>query len=199
MNAVLGELPSLDGRSRMIGSLKDDCFLGGGCDAHIESDLSPISPVVDENVRRSGERTGDEARQFLLRIEGSALGGSEDGVTDPVVPAAFHSVIVVAVKGVVSKIVLWDGAGGGAAVAGGHEGDAETVPHRRPEGPRVHVEVEGWRREGIQPVPSVRKSERVETGAVAGRRRGEKFGEIMGVNFGGERVLGGRRRKKRER
>ena len=60
------------------------------------------------------------------------------------------------------------------------------------------MEVEGWRREGIQPVPGVRKRERVETGAVARGRRGEKFGEVVSVNFGGEGVLGGSRRKKSE-
>ena len=85
---------------------------------------------------------------------------------------------------------------GCAAVSSIHELQAEAITHRRPKGPRVHVEVKRRRRESVQPIARVRESERVEASLVAYGVGGEEQGAFVRKDFGGERVLGGRWGKK---
>ena len=94
------------------------------------------------------------------------LGYLEDGVPDAVMTTTFHAVIVPAMKRVVAESVLRDGAGDGTTVSGWHERNAEAVSHRRPKRPCVDVEVERRRGKCVEPIPSMRKCERVETCSV---------------------------------
>ena len=102
------------------------------------------------------------------------LGDLENPIPDTIVPATFEAMVVVTVKGMIAEIVLGKVTRVGAAVPSFHEREAETVAHRRPEGPRVHVEGKrrGW--EGVQPIAGVRKSEGVQACLVPDGGRREK-------------------------
>ena len=99
-----------------------------GRDADVERQFSSVDPVVDEDVSRTRKGARNEAREFLLRIEGSPLCRSEDDVADSVMAAALQPMIVVAMKSVVSEVVLGDGAGGSTTVTRLHERDTQTIP-----------------------------------------------------------------------
>ena len=105
MCPVFGDLPGFDGRCWMIGGLEDDGFLSGRGHADVESDLPPINPVFHKDVRRAGESPWNKARHFYARIERAVLRDLEDFVANPVVAAPFHTTIVAAVEGVVTKSV----------------------------------------------------------------------------------------------
>ena len=103
MGPIFRRFPGFNGGCRPIGSLKDDRLLGGRGDADVKGEFPPIHPILDEDVCRAGERSGDEPWHFFAGVEGSVLSSRENAVAETVMAARFHASIVAAVEGVISK------------------------------------------------------------------------------------------------
>ena len=76
-------------------------ILGGGCDADIEGYFPAINPLLDEDVSSAGKSTRDKARHFLEWTERGVLRSFVYFVTQTVVTAALHAIVISAVEGVI--------------------------------------------------------------------------------------------------
>ena len=196
VGTVFGVLPHLDGGGRKVRSAMDDSFLRRRDDTDVKSNLLAVDPGGDVDVGGTRLRTWDETRHFRCWAERGELRLLENFVPNSVMPAAFHPVIVTAVKSVIAEFVQVPGAVVGAAFTRSEELKTEAISHRRSERPGVEVEVEERRGLGVDPVTCVRESERKEPSFISARSAvGEKC-VVVDVYFPGERMLSGVGREK---
>ena len=116
MEAVFRSLTHFDGSGRKVSGAIDDGVLSRGDDADVERRFLPIHPRRDVDIGRARLRAGDEGGHFHSGAKGGALCFLVDEVADAIVAATLHTVVVLAVEGVVSIDVHLSAAVLGAAV-----------------------------------------------------------------------------------
>ena len=112
-----------------------------------------------------------------------------DAIPNAIVAATFHAVVIPAINGVVAHLVLETVAVSRAAFNGGHQRKPESKSHCRRVRPGVEVEVEQWRRRGINPVSRVRENQGMEPDFVPRTGISDEASEQMRINLGRKLVL----------
>ena len=114
----------------------EDDILGWRHNADIKGHLLAINPIGDVHVGWTRQSWG-LGRHFLCRVKRRMLRLLENIVPNPVVTAALHPTIVVAMHRMVAYCVAWLVAVNGLTLPRFQKRDAETIPNCHPKGARV--------------------------------------------------------------